>query len=296
MNAGRMREAALLLLGCGLCLGATFPLQKLAAARGVAPASWVFVSTLGASVILTILALAKGSPPSGRHRLYYLVAALISFVVPNVIVFVVIPRIGAGLTAVMFALSPIMTLTVASVVARRVPALLGVVGIAVGLAGVLVIIVNRGDGGGSDASLGWILLGLSIPVCLACGNVYRSHNWPPGADPLALASAINIAATGLLLVAVFGSGEGVAGLSTVLAVPALMAAQVVATGANLAMFFRLQQVGGPVYLSQIGYAAAVVGLLAGTFVLGETYPLATWLGALVVIAGVALVTWSQARR
>jgi drug/metabolite transporter (DMT)-like permease len=62
----------------------------------------------------------------------------------------------------------------------------------------------------------------------------------------------------------------------------------------LALFFRLQQVGGPVYLSQIGYVAAAVGLVSGTLVLGERYPAATWLGALVVVAGVALVTWSQA--
>ncbi len=271
-----MREAALLLIGCGLCLGSTFPLQKLAAAAGVPPASWVFASTLGASLLLTVGAVLKGVPPSPRHRLYYVIAALVSFVLPNLIVFVVIPRIGAGLTAVMFALSPILTLTVASLVARRLPAPLGVFGILVGLAGVLVIIAFRGDAGGADASIGWVLLGLMIPVCLASGNVYRSHNWPAGADSLSLASAINIVATGLLLAAVFGSGEGMRGLASVATVPWLIAAQVVATGANLAMFFRLQQVGGPVYLSQIGYVVAAVGLVTGTFLLGESYAPATW--------------------
>lgn len=290
-----MREAALLLIGCGLCLGSTFPLQKLAAAAGVPPASWVFASTLGASLLLTVGAVLKGVPPSPRHRLYYVIAALVSFVLPNLIVFVVIPRIGAGLTAVMFALSPILTLTVASLVARRLPAPLGVFGILVGLAGVLVIIAFRGDAGGADASIGWVLLGLMIPVCLASGNVYRSHNWPAGADSLSLASAINIVATGLLLAAVFGSGEGMRGLASVATVPWLIAAQVVATGANLAMFFRLQQVGGPVYLSQIGYVVAAVGLVTGTFLLGESYAPATWAGAGVVVIGVALVTLAQSR-
>ncbi|MCZ8315145.1 EamA family transporter [Phreatobacter sp.] len=251
MSATRMREAALLLMGCGLCLGSTFPLQKLAAAAGVPPASWVFASTLGASLLLTLGAVLKGRPPSGAHRLYYLIAALVSFVLPNLIVFIVIPKIGAGLTAVMFALSPILTLTVASLVARRLPAALGVVGILVGLAGVLVIIAFRGDASSAEAPLGWVLLGLMIPVCLASGNVYRSHNWPAGADSLSLASAINLVAAGLLFSAVFASGEGMTGLAAVASVPLLIAAQVVATGANLAMFFRLQQVGGPVYLSQI---------------------------------------------
>jgi drug/metabolite transporter (DMT)-like permease len=290
-----MREAALLLIGCGLCLGSTFPLQKLAAAAGVPPASWVFASTLGASLLLTVGAIIKGVPPSTDYRIYYVIAALVSFVLPNLIVFVVIPRIGAGLTAVMFALSPILTLTVASLVARKLPAPLGVFGILVGLAGVLVIIAFRGDAGGADASIGWILLGLLIPVCLASGNVYRSHNWPAGADPLSLASAINIVATGLLLAAVYAAGEGMSGLSSVATVPWLIAGQVVATGANLAMFFRLQQVGGPVYLSQIGYVVAAVGLVTGTVLLGESYAPATWAGAGVVVIGVALVTLAQSR-
>ena len=39
----------------------------------------------------------------------------------------------------------------------------------------------------------------------------------------------------------------------------------------LPFFFRLQAVGGPVYLSQIGYVAAAVGLFSGTLFLGESY-------------------------
>lgn len=57
-----------------------------------------------------------------------------------------------------------------------------------------------------------------------------------------------------------------------------------------AVFFRLQSVGGPVYLSQIGYVAAAVGLATGAFVLGEHYGLLTWLGAVVVTAGGGLMT------
>jgi drug/metabolite transporter (DMT)-like permease len=99
----------------------------------------------------------------------------------------------------------------------------------------------------------------------------------------------------MLFAAVFAAGEGWSGLRLVASVPMLIGAQVVATAIMLSMFFRLQQVGGPVYLSQIGYVAAAVGLVSGTLVLDEHYPPATWAGALVVVAGVALVTWSQAK-
>jgi len=61
-------------------------------------------------------------------------------------------------------------------------------------------------------------------------------------------------------------------------------------------FFQLQKVGGPVYLSQIGYVGAAVGLLSGTLLLGERYGPLTWAGALVIAAGVAMTTRAQAVR
>jgi drug/metabolite transporter (DMT)-like permease len=293
-----MREAALLLVGCGIFLGATFPLQKTAAQAGVPPASWVLAMTFGASLFLLARAVIAGKRPemTRAHLTYYGIAALISFVIPNLLVFIAIPKIGAGLTAVMFALSPIMTLLLASIVNRRLPDAAGAAGLGLGLAGALVIIAFRGEGApGQSTALGWLALGLLIPAFLACGNIYRSLKWPAGADPLALAAATNLAAAAMLFAAVFAAGEGWDGLRLVASVPALIGAQVVATAIMLSMFFRLQQVGGPVYLSQIGYVAAAVGLVSGTLVLGERYPPATWAGALVVVAGVALVTWSQAR-
>ncbi|MBL9104427.1 MAG: hypothetical protein JNL82_26010, partial [Myxococcales bacterium] len=69
-----------------------------------------------------------------------------------------------------------------------------------------------------------------------------------------------------------------------------------ASAAMFVFFFRLQVVGGPVYLSQIGYVAAAVGLFAGTAFLGERYGPLTWAGALVIVAGVVLTTLAQKRR
>ena len=58
-------------------------------------------------------------------------------------------------------------------------------------------------------------------------------------------------------------------------------------------FFRLQSVGGPVYLSQIGYVGAAVGLVSGMLFLGEHYRLLTWIGALIIVAGVLMTTRAQ---
>ena len=61
----------------------------------------------------------------------------------------------------------------------------------------------------------------------------------------------------------------------------------------VALFFRLQVVGGPVYLSQIGYVAAAIGLASGVLALGESYALLTWAGAFVIAIGVVMTTIAQ---
>ena len=62
------------------------------------------------------------------------------------------------------------------------------------------------------------------------------------------------------------------------------------------MFFRLQQIGGPTYLSQIGYVAAGVALLTGTVFLGERYSFLTWMGAAVIVIGIGFGVVAQRQR
>ena len=294
-SAASTTAAVALLVGTGSLIGATFPLGKLAAQAGVTPAAWAWSMATGGGLLLLAWALATGRtvPVGARHLRYYLVAAATSFVAPNLLIFSAIPRLGAGLTSVMLALSPVLTLAFSALAGLRRPGRFGVAGIVVGLAGALTVALSRGEVG-RPADPAWVALALLIPVFLAAGNVYRTVDWPEGADPLALAAGSNLGAAGMLLAATLAF-DGPAGIASLANAPALVAVQAASNAAMLALFFRLQQAGGPVFLSQIGYVAAAVGLASGTVLLGERYGAATWVGALVAVAGVALVTWSQAR-
>jgi drug/metabolite transporter (DMT)-like permease len=290
------RTAVALLLGTGTLLGAYFPLGKLATQAAVPSVTWSWVIATGASVVLGLVAaLTRRSVPfQRRHLRYYTLSAAISFVAPNLIVFAAIPKLGAGFAAVMYTLSPVLTLAFSVLMRLRRPDLTGVLGIAVGLMGALVIVFSRGqvDRPGDPV---WIGIALLIPVLLAAGNVYRTIDWPAKADPLSLAVGSNaFAATMLLVIGLATQGPGF--LTPLLGALPLAATQMLTSAGMFALFFRLQQVGGPVFLSQIGYVGAAVGLVTGVLVLGERYPATTWLGALVVAVGIALVTYSQARQ
>ena len=198
---------------------------------------------------------------------------------PNLLMFSAIPHLGAGYTGIMFTLSPVITLVLSILLGVRRPNLLGVAGIAVGFVGAVMVAMTRGEAG-RPADLFWVVVGLLIPVSLAAGNIYRTFDWPraqpdrSSSRPAAISPPRRCCSPGLL----FLQAEAARSACSP-GMPLLVLAQVASASAMFAFFFRLQEVGGPVYLSQIGYVGAAVGLVAGTLFLGERYQLLTWLGA-----------------
>ena len=291
-----MNRPLVLLIGTGAALGLNFPIGKLAMSQGVNPALWAAVISLGAGFAMLLAAkLTEVKRPHAKSTFQFaIISGLISYVVPNFLTYSVIPKIGSGLAAIMFALSPVVTALLSLLFRVRPPNLLGIIGIAVGLAGAVIIIFSRQsnfNGGGTW----WILAGLLIPVFLGLGNVYRTLAWPEGASPRKLASHTNLAAVPFLAIAVVVQ-TGTIDLSPLASIPGLVALQLAVSTVMFLMFFRLQQIGGPTYLSQIGYVAAAVGVVIGVVYFSETYPTNVWVGAGVVAIGIALTTLGQAKR
>jgi drug/metabolite transporter (DMT)-like permease len=288
-----MTRPLLLLIGTGIALGLNFPLGKLAMSHGVNPAVWAAIISLGAGLaLLLITQLTEREKTRNAPTLKFaIISGFISYVMPNFLTFLVIPKIGSGLAAIMFALSPVVTALLSILLRVRPPNMLGLAGIALGLAGALIIIFSRGANIGTAQDL-WIFLALLIPVFLGLGNVYRTMAWPKDASPRSLAALTNLAAVPFLLAAAFAQANTI-DLAPLATVPTLIAAQLAVSVTMFLMFFGLQQIGGPTYLSQIGYVAAAVGVVIGVAFLGEAYPMSVWVGAGVVAAGIALSTLGQ---
>jgi len=287
-------SALALLMVTGTLLGLSLPFGKLATQTGVPAMVWALLISLGAGTVLLISMFLRGQRPGvdvARLR-YFAIVAAVSYAIPNMLMFSAMPHLGAGYTGIMFTLSPIVTLMLSLLLGVRRPNGLGIAGIAVGFAGALMVALTRGEAG-QPADLFWVLVGLMVPVSLAIGNVYRTLDWPQGAGPIELAVGSHLASAAMLLAGVLWLYSPSA-LATPSAVPLVAVGQVVAASAMFTFFFRLQAVGGPVYLSQIGYVAAAVGLFSGTVLMGERYQALTWIGAAIIAAGVALTTKAQA--
>ena len=288
-----LQSPALLLLAVGTLLGLNFPLGKLAQAAQVPAVLWAALISLGASTLLGAWLLLRRRPVvcDAQHARYFVTTALVSYALPNLLVLAAMAHLGSGPTATMFTLSPLFTALLSRLAGLRAPARLEYWGIAIGFGGALLVALARGEAGRPAAWL-WVGVGLLIPLLLALGNVYRSLDWPPRADGTWLAVGSHGVAA-LLLLALCALTGAWRGLPALAGVPWLAAAQVAAAVLMFPLFFRLQALGGPVLLSQIGTVGAGVGVAVGAGLLGERYPPLVWGGVALIALGIGLTVWAR---
>ena len=282
-----------LLLMTGILIGFNFPLGKIAGDAGISPVLWAFILSLGAAGFLlpALLITRKLTLPHRKMIGYIVISGLISFVIPNLLLFSTIPHAGAGYTGLMFALSPVFTLGLSLVFKLKSPSRLGTIGIFIGLIGAAIVSITRGSGVEAPPLI-WLIAALLIPMSLACGNIYRTIAWPKDASPDILAFYSHaFAASTFALILLFTTGN--IDLAALSPVPLAALLQMLVAGLTFPIFFRLQKIGGPVLLSQIGYVAAAVGLLIATLFLGESYSLSTWFGAGIIGSGILVTIWAQ---
>ena len=295
-------EPAVFLLAAGFFIGLIFPFGKMAGGLGIPPLVFAGVSAAGASIVLGVITVATGGriPLDRRTLTYAVIAGQLTFAIPFGTLVVVIPNLGSGIPAIFQSLTPIFTLAIVLALGLERPNVMRTLGLAAGLAGALIILLSRNAGGlDVDASFGWYLAALLTPAVLAAGNVYRTASWPKGHGPLPLATlTLAAAALGITLVLVVQAltGQGVAIGPALRTGWWLIALQGLATGVGYAFFFRLQQIGGPVYLSQISYVNTGVGVAFAVLLFGERLSVWIWLAVALVFAGVALVNRTNLRR
>jgi drug/metabolite transporter (DMT)-like permease len=279
----------LLLLAVGGLIAVGVNLAKGAAAFGIEGPEFAFYLSLGAGLVLLAVVAARGEriPLTRTHVTYYAVTGFVSLAAPNVLSFILAKHAGAAYASVPFALSPLITYPLAIAVGLDAPAWRRFAGLAVGFVGTALVLsrlVASMAGGGTI----WLLVALAVPACVASGNIYRSLKWPKGVSDMGLAAAMLLASTiwlfPLLFVyplrafhGSFGTGEF------------LVLAQIAASAAMYWLYFWLQRVAGPVYLSQIGYVAAGFGVLFAVTIFGERLPALAVLGLALIVAGVLLV-------
>lgn len=284
-GAGLYALVCLLLVGSLLAL--SLVVAKLADGVGAPRLTFLMTAMAGAAVVLGISGRLRGQPMIFNRRTFeYTVVAGVLFAVPNALAFLAVRHVGAAFISMSFALPILITWLLAVGLRLERLSVMRLSGVLLGLTGGLVLAAAKA--GGTGGELGWVLLVLAMPLVLAFGNVYRTLRWPAGASPVFLAALMMLGGAATLppFVLLFELGQ-IPALFTTEALELLLLETAVFSVLYL-LYFVLQELAGPVYLSQIGTVGALVGTLIAIFGLGEAPPPNLGWAGLLVLAGTVL--------
>ncbi|QOR37765.1 DMT family transporter [Billgrantia diversa] len=286
--------ACLLLVGSLLAL--SLVVAKVADGAGAPRLSFLMVAVTGAGVLLLTVATQQPQPMRLDRRIveYSLVSGAL-FALPNALGFLAVRHVGAGFVSLSFAFPILVTWVIAVGLGMERVNVLRLLGVLLGLAG--GVLLAWAKAGGMQGAQGWVALVLTIPLVIALGNIYRTLRWPGGAGPVYLAALMLLG--GALALAPFVLAFEAQQLALLLGstgVLRLLLAEVAVFTVLYVFYFMLQKIAGPVYLSQIGMVAALVGTLIAVSLLGETVPPYLGLAGVLVVLGAVLFHRGAARR
>ncbi len=291
----RPDAVAFLLLGVlGALWGLTPVIGKSAFQLGATPLAYVFRAALTASLVLLASGIARRRvmPLDAKGIRFHLGSGLIGFAAPNLVGFLALRHVPAGLFAMVIPAAPLVTFLLAAIAGQERPTWRRFAGVAIALGGTLLAL-SPGAALPVGGDRFWALVCLAVPTFYACSNVFAVRFRPGGADPLALACGTATGAAFWLALASFLPGEpwgAIAPLRAPALPDALAVAQGTLTAIAYAIYFRLLTRHGGVFASQVGYVLVLTGLGWGAAVFGEIPGVLIVPATLLIFAGLALVT------
>jgi drug/metabolite transporter (DMT)-like permease len=285
----------LALLGAGLAWGLTPAVTKLGGHTGIPVLAWSGLQAGAAALMLGALVLATGRRlPADRHgMLYCLASGVIGLAFPNVLLFIGMRHVPAGFFALLAPLSPVLTALMLGLSGQERVSRIVVLGSVLATAGA-VLAMLPGAALPDRQALPWAAALMLVPSAYAASNVVAAVWRPPGIDGMALAAG-TLAASALVLLPLawaFGHIEGAAGtwhaaLPWIIAQGALQAIA-------FTFFFRMIVSQGGVFASQVAYVITLSGVLWGMLLFAERPGWLTVPAALLVFAGLYLLTRRRA--
>ncbi len=273
-----------MLAALALIWGASFMFIKVGV-RELDPAALVWLRLVLAALVLVptaLVVLGQAAIAEGRARLGPLaVMGMVNAAVPFLLLTWAETRIDSGLTAILQATAPLFTLLISIGVGDEQFDLSRAVGVLVGLVGVVVLV---GGIGGESSEL---VAGLAVVVsglCYAVGSVYAAHALGR-TEPLVIGAGSLVVAS--IAVAPFGMATLPTSLPGWKVTASVVILGVVGTGVAYILYFALLRGAGPSRAILVTYLVPGVAVAYGVVLLGEPLLLATVVGLVLILAGVA---------
>ena len=278
------------LLGCSVLWASGFIFIKVAGA--VHPIVLASVRGLIGTAAMATFFLVQGRSivPGAREWRAWAFLGTFNGWGPNVLVAYALTQISAASAAMIQATAPLIVAVLAhAMFAEERLSTARVVGVLVGFVGMAVLIGPAALPDSGVSATGALAM-VATAISYAVGNIYARA--VENADPARLALGQQVfsalPATALALAVI---GPGAFG-SVPDHVPALLGLGVFATALPILLFMRLIHRAGPTRASMVGYLLPVWATLLAILLLGERVGARELMGGLVVLTGVAIVSFS----
>jgi drug/metabolite transporter (DMT)-like permease len=261
---------------------------------GFSPVQLTFLRlALGALVLVPIVLIRRVARPRGWPIWGHLtVSALIANAIPYTLFGVAQQTVPSSLAGVINATTPLWTVLIATAARTEGPLTPPrALGVTLGFVGVLVLFEpwNATTGG----QIGGVLACIGAAASYGLAYVYQGRFLTNrGLSPLTLTAAQLVAASAILAAAL-PFGGGITAEPPAIAIAAVLILGVIGTGVALIINFTLIASEGPTAASVVTYLVPVVAVALGVLVLHEPARLTLPIGALLILAGVALVRRSR---
>jgi drug/metabolite transporter (DMT)-like permease len=273
------------LLALSAIWGSSFLFMRIGAPL-VGPVVLIALRVGLAAIFLRLMRIGRTGPGGLlKFTRHFLILGLINSALPFLLFAIAARTLSASLMAILNATAPIWGALVGALWSRRLPRPSVFVGLLLGIVGVAILVRFDPSSVGEAAHLA-ILLGLGAALCYGITTTY-AHS-APRVDAFSNAEGSMWAATLWIVPAVPFFAHPTPLSSTL--VMSVLALGIVCSGIAYLLYFRLIADLGPAPALTVTFLVPIFGILWGHLFLGETVGWDTLLGAMIVIAGTALVT------
>ena len=288
----RGRPLELLLLGLlSLLWGASFAMIRVGI-ETIPPITLIGLRCGIAAVVLYAVLRWRGVavPRDARHWRAFLLQAMLATVTPFVLIAWGSQEVSSSLAIILASTSPIFAFLLGFVVGQEErPGWLKGLGTALGIVGVALIVGHQGFGGGSwPHMLALVVSGALFALSGYTGRGFRDI------DPMLPALGAQICGLGFLIPASLLLERPWAMRPSVDSLIALLCLALLATALASVIWFRLLRTLGVVATTSQAYLRLPIGTAIGVLFLGESFPAVAVAGLMLVMAGVAMMTWEKA--
>ncbi|MDZ4266226.1 MAG: EamA family transporter [Mycobacterium sp.] len=306
-SAGHFRMGLLFAIGSAFAFGSSGPFAKSLMEAGWSPTAAVTARLAGGALAMAVFAsvVRPGWIREARtHARTVVLYGLAPIAGAQLFYYNAVSQLSVGVALLLEYTAPILVVAWLWATTRRRPTALTLGGVALAVAGIMLVLGILGPGGisGADINLVGVGWGLAAAVCAACYFLMSDKVGGQGPDgqsglhPITLAAGgliVGAATVGLLGVAgvmpltFTASDTVIAGWSTSWLVPVVALALIptaIAYTLGIVGIARLR----PRFASLVGLSEVMFAVLAAWVLLGEAVTAMQAVGGAVVLAGLAL--------